>query len=120
MNIWKPFSEPPADDLPLRVIDAYGYIFPATLRMHDGKLQYRFEDYVPWEGLCRLGTQSVAKHYQWCYASELLTQETPRPRSLDQSHFLAWLSAYKPTEHNSLLAEYYDFCKDNPEQANTL
>lgn len=120
MNLWKPFSEYPIEDRSLRIIDAYGYIFPATLRMHEGKLQYRFEEDVPWESLGRLGTQSAAKHYKWCYASELHTQETPRPRSLDQSHFLAWLSAYKPVEHNSLLAEYHDFCKDNPEQANTL
>ena len=106
MNVWKPFSEQPVEDLPLRIIDAYGYIFPATLRMHKGELQYRCEDDVPWESLRRFGTQSVVKHYKWCYASELAASEIQRPHAPDPSHFLAWLSAYKPKEYNSLLAEY--------------
>lgn len=122
MNVWKPFSEQPIEDLPLRIIDAYGYIFPATLRMHKGELQYRFEDYAPWEGLCRLGTQSVVKHYKWCYDSQYAPEplRDNHPPIFPQEHFLKWVTIHRPQTYNELLREYHDFCKDNPEKANIL
>lgn len=43
------------------------------------------------------------------------------PRKSDpQEHFLSWLTTHAPNAYNALLADYHDFCKDNPEQADTL
>lgn len=35
-------------------------------------------------------------------------------------HFLKWVTIHRPQTYNELLREYHDFCKNNPEKANTL
>lgn len=47
----------------------------------------------------------------------LLTKAHPKihPAYLENpnDHFLSWVTTHRPNEYNSLLAEYYDFCKDS-------
>lgn len=58
--------------------------------------------------------------------SETYEQYTPEPLQDDcppvfpQDHFLKWVTIYRPQTYNELLCEYNDFCKFNPEKADTL
>lgn len=51
---------------------------------------------------------------------------TPEPLQDDcppvfpQDHFLKWVTIYRSQTYNELLCEYNDFCKFNPEKADTL
>lgn len=120
-NHWKSFHQSlPEDGIPIRVKESPAKM-PILMIRHGKTLKYQIQPDDPWQGV-GVFTEYVFSHCVWCYDSQY-TPEPLRdnnPPIFPQEHFLKWVTIHRPQTYNELLREYNDFCKDNPEQANTL
>lgn len=70
MTTWHKFDDLPDENISIRIIDGNNYVHPYVMRMHQGKLEARYDEMSPWDYVGIHCMNSIFNGYKWCYESD--------------------------------------------------